>query len=153
MVDLTQIVPFALAQAKWVGAALLSAGIAVRLIGRAIGRTLLFAGLLASAAFAYQEWQSLHSLFVSGGILLLGAVLFGLLAWTIRGLSFLFAFVLIAAAFYLLVYGWLGPSFAATTKGELAWAGSTILTMIVTGFRGGLLRRTPLAVLPAPVPH
>ncbi len=153
MVDLTQIVAFALAQAKWVGAALLTAGVAVRLIGRALGQTLLVAGLLASAALAYQEWQSLHSLLVAGGILLIGALTVGLLAWTIRGLSFLFAFVLIAASFYLLLYGWVGPSFAGTTKGELAWAGATILTMIVTGLGGGWLHRAPIGPLGAGLPH
>lgn len=153
MVDLTQIVPFVLAQAKWVGAALLAAGVAVRLIGRAIGRTLLVAGLLASAAFAYREWQILHSVLVAGGILLVGAIVFGILAWTVRGLSFLFAFGLIAAAFYLLVYGWMGPVFAGTTKGELAWAGATIVTMILTGLRGGWLHRVPVAALGAGLPH
>ncbi len=153
MVDLTQIVALALAQAKWVGGALLAAGVAVRLIGRAFGRTLLIAGLLATAALAYQEWQSLHSFLVAGGILLLGATTVGLLAWTIRGLSFLFAFVLIAASFYLLLYGWVDPTFAGTPKGELAWAGATILTMIVTGLRGGWLHRAPMGALGAGLPH
>ncbi len=143
--DLTQVVSFGLAQAKWLGGALLGAGVAIRLVGRAISRTLLFAGLLATAALAYQEWQSLHSLWVAGGILLTGGVVVGLLAWTIRGLTFVFAFVLIAAAFYLLVYGWMGPSFAATTKGALSWAGATIVTMILTGLHGSLARKAPVA--------
>lgn len=151
--DLTQIVGFALTQAKWFGATLLTAGVLVRLLGRAISRTLLVAGLLASAALAYQEWQSAHSLLIAGGILLGGAIVTGLLAWTVRGLSFLFAFVLIAAAFYLLVYGWMGPAFAATTKGELTWAGAAIATMIVTGLRGGWAHRVPAAVVGAGLPQ
>lgn len=151
--DLTQIVSFAMAQAKWVGAALLATGVAVRLIGRALGQTLLVAGLLATAGLAYQEWQSLHSLLVAGGILLLGAVVIGLLAWTIRGLSFLFSFVLIAASFYLLLYGWAGPAFPGTIKGELAWAGGTIVTMVLTGLRIGWLHRVPMAALGPGVPH
>lgn len=151
--DLTQIVSFGLAQAKWLGGALLAAGVAVRLVGRAISRTLLFAGLLATAALAYQEWQSLHSLWVAGGILITGAALVGLLAWTIRGLSLLFAFVLIAAAFYLLVYGWMGPSFAATTKGALTWAGATIITMLLTGVHSGLARKLPVAAVGVGLAH
>ncbi len=153
IVDLTQIATFAMAQAKWVGAALLAAGVAVRLIGRALGRTLLVAGLLATAALAYHEWQSLHNLLVAGGILLLGATTVGLLAWTIRGLSFVFAFVLIAASFYLLLYGWVDPTFTGTTRGELTWVGATILTMIVTGLRGGGLHRTAIVAVGAGLPH
>lgn len=95
----------------------------------------------------------LHSLPVAGGILILGAIVFGLLAWTARGLSFLFAFVLIAGAFYLLVYGWMGPSFAATTTASIAWAGATIITMIVTGIRGSLHRAIPAAVAGASLVH
>ncbi len=145
--DLAQAVAFALAQAKWLGPALLVTGVAVRLIGRAIGRALLVAGILAAAGLAYMEWQALHSLLVSGGILLLGIAVFGLLAWTIRGLSFLFAFVLIAAAFYLLVYGWAGPSFADSTLGSLTWAGAAIGTMAVTGLGAGWLHRAPTAAI------
>lgn len=141
--DLSQIIPYILAHAQWVGLAFLGLGIAVRLLGRAISRMLLVAGVLAVAAFAYQEWQSLHSVLVAGGILLAGIVVFGLLAWTVRGLSFLFAFALLAAAFYLMVYGWMGPVFVATTIGTLTWAGATILTMIVTGLGGGLHHRAP----------
>jgi hypothetical protein len=152
-VDLSQAVGFALAQSKWLGAALLAAGIAVRLVGRAIGRALFAAGILAAAGLAYQEWQALHSLLLSGGILVLGLVVFGLLAWTVRGLSFLFAFVLIAAAFYLLVYGWSGPSFSGSTLGSLTWAGATIATMAVTGFRGAILRRVPAAAIGAGLAH
>ncbi len=137
-----------MAQAKWLGAGLLALGVAIRLLGRAIARILLASGLLASAGLAYHEWQVLHSLPIAGGILVIGLILFGLLAWTVRGLSFLFAFVTIAAAFYLLVYGWMGPSFAGSTTGALTWAGGTILTMIVTGFRGAL-HRVPLAAVGA----
>ncbi len=135
-----------LAQAKWLGGALLALGVAIRLLGRALARILLASGLLASAGLAYHEWQALHSLPVAGGILVVGLILFGLLAWTVRGLSFLFAFVTIAAAFYLLVYGWVGPSFAGSTTGALTWAGGAILTMIVTGLSGAL-RRAPLAAV------
>lgn len=152
-VDVSQIVALALAQAQWLGGALLVAGLAVRWIGKAFGRTLLVAGLLAAAALAYQEWQSLHNLLDAGGVLLLAAVLLGVLAWTVRGLSFVFAFVLIAAGFYLLLYGWTGPAFAGSTKGELAWAGATILTMIGTGLRGGALRQLPVAALGAGLQH
>ncbi len=150
--DLSQAIAFALAQAKWLGPALLATGIAVRLVGRAIARALLAAGILAAAGLAYQEWQALHNPLVSGGILLLGVVVFGLLAWTARGLSFLFAFALIAAAFYLLVYGWVGPSFAESTLGALTWAGAAIGTVAVTGI-GGWLHRVPGTPLGAgPVP-
>ena len=138
--DLSQIVPYLLVHAQWVGPALLGAGILVRVLGRALSRVLLVAGVLAVAAFAYQEWQAAHSVLLAGGILLAGLVIFGLLAWTIRGISFLFAFVLLAAAFYLIVYGWMGPSFVATTIGSLTWAGATILTMIGTGVLNGLRR-------------
>jgi hypothetical protein len=134
---LSQIVPYVLAHAQWVGPALLAAGIAIRLLGRAIGRALLLAGLLATAVLAYQEWNAVHSLALAGGILFGGIAVFGLLAWTIRGLSFLFSFVLLASAFFLVVYGWIGPSFAVSTTGSLTWAGATILTMIVTGFSRG----------------
>jgi len=150
--DLSQIVAFALAQSKWLGLALLGAGIAVRLAGRALGRALLVAGILAAAALAYQEWQAMHSLLVSGGILLAGAIVFGLLAWTVRGISFLFAFVLLAAAFYLLAYGWAGPSFANSTTGSLTWAGATILTMIGTGI-GGRLHRAPVVAAATGIAH
>lgn len=141
--DPAQIIDFALAQAKWLGLALLGAGIVVRLAGRAMGRTLLVLGLLGAAALAYAEWQAVHSLLVSGGILVAGVLVFGLLAYTVRGISFLFAFALLAAAFYLLVYGWAGPSFANSTTGSLVWAGATILTMIATGV-GGRGMRGPL---------
>lgn len=151
--DLSQIFTYALVQAKWLGLALLGTGIAIRLAGRAIGRFLFAAGILAAAAVAYQEWQAMHSLLVSGGILLAGAVVFGLLAWTVRGISFLFAFVLLAAAFYLLVYGWVGPSFADTTAGSLTWAGATILTMVLTGLRGGWVSRAPVAAAAAGPAH
>lgn len=151
--DLSQIVAFVLAQAKWLGPALLAVGVAIRVLGKLLGHILLAAGLLATAAIAYQEWQALHSLPIAGGIFLVGAVVFGLLAWTVRGLSFLFAFVLIAAAFYLLVYGWMGPAFAGTTTASVAWAGATIVTMIVTGFRGGWLHRVPVAAAAAGVLH
>ncbi len=151
-VDLSQIVAYAIAQAKWVGPALLAAGIAVRVVGQAIGRALLFGGLLVAAFFAYQEWQALHSLWIAGSILLGGAVVFGLLAWTVRGLSFLFALALIAAAFYLLLYGWAGSAFTGTTIGSLTWAGATILTMIATGI-GGWFHRLPAATLVAGLGH
>ena len=143
--DLSQIVTFGLAQAKWLGAALLSAGILVRRAGRALGRVLFAGGVLGAGAVAYQEWQVLHSLLISGGIVLAAVVVLGLLAWVVRGISFLFSFALIAAAFYLLAYGWMGPSFANTTTGALAWAGATILTMIATGLKGSLLRHVPAA--------
>jgi len=151
--DLSQIVPYVLQHAQWIGLALLAAGILVRVLGRAIGRALFVAGLVATAAVAYQEWQAVHSLLLAGGILLAGLAIFGLLAWTIRGLSFLLAFVVLAAAFYLLVYGWIGPSFAATTMGSLTWAGATILTMIVTGLHGGWIRRAPVAAITAGALH
>lgn len=155
--DLTQIVPqivpYVLAHAQWVGPVLLGAGLLVRLLGRAIARFLFVAGVLATAAVAYQEYQLLHSTVVAGGILLVGLVIFALLAWTVRGLSFLFALALIAAAFYLILYGWAGPAYVATTTGELVWAGATILTMIAGGLRGFFARRMPVAGLAAGVAH
>lgn len=138
--DLSQIVPYVLAHAQWIGPALLGVGIVVRVLGRGLSRILFAAGVLAAAAFAYQEWQAVHNPLLAGGILLAGLIIFGLLAWTIRGISFLFAFVLLAAAFYLIVYAWMGPAFVGTTIGSLTWAGATILTMIVTGIRGRWLR-------------
>lgn len=148
-VDLSQIVALGLAEAKWLGLLLLGAGIAVRVGGRALGRVLLAAGILVAAALAYQAWQAMHSLLIAGGILLAGVVVFGLLAWTVRGLSFLFALALMAAAFYLLAYGWAGPSFPNTTAGSLTWAGATILTMIVTGLKGGWTHRMPAVAVGA----
>ncbi len=142
--DLSQILTYVLAHAQWIGPALLAAGIVVRLVGRALGRFLLIAGLVATAALAYQEWQSMHSLLVAGGILLAGVALFAFLAWTVRGISFLFAFVLFAAAWYLILYGWVGPSFADTTLGALTWAGAAILSMVVSGLGGGWLHRRPV---------
>ncbi|HYM39119.1 MAG TPA: hypothetical protein VEY12_03090 [Thermoplasmata archaeon] len=133
--------------------ALLGVGLLVRLLGRALARSLFVAGLLATAAVAYQEYQLLHSTVVAGGILLVGLVIFGLLAWTVRGLSFFFAFALIAAAFYLILYGWAGPSYVATTTGELTWAGATIFTMIVSGVRGFLTRRVPVAAVATGIIH
>ncbi len=103
---------------------------------------LLLAGLLGTAAFAYQEWQAMHSLLVAGGILLAGVVLFGLLAWTVRGIAFLFALVLFAGAWYLILYGWVGPSFVATSLGSLSWVGATILSMVGSGLGGRLHRAT-----------
>lgn len=151
--DLSQVVPYVLAHAQWLGPALLAAGVVVRLLGRWLARSLFAAGLLATLAIAYQEYQVLHSSAVATGILLVGLVVFGLLSWTVRGLSFFFAFVLIAAAFYLILYGWEGPSYVATTSGELVWAGATILTMIVSGVRGFLLRRVPVAAVAASAIH
>ena len=145
--DLSQVAPYILAHAQWIGPALLAAGLAVRLAGRVLGRFLLAVGVLATAILAYQEWQSLHSLPVAGGILLVGLVLFGLLAWTVRGISFLFAFVLLAAAFYLILYGWMGSGFAGSTMGSLTWAGATVLTMIVTGLHGLVVRHAAGAAL------
>ena len=144
--DLSQIVPYVLAHAQWIGPALLGAGIAVRLFGRALSRVLLVAGLLATAAVAYQEWQVAHSLLWAGGILVAGLVIFGLLAWTVRGISFLFAFARLAGAFYLILYAWMGPAFAGSILGSLTWAGATIATMIVTGVRGLGVHRVPGAV-------
>jgi len=151
-VDLSQIVPYVLAHAQWIGPALLAAGIALRLAGRALSRVLLAVGLLATAALAYREWQAMQSLLLAGGILLAGVVLFGLLAWTVRGISFLFAFVMLAAGWYLVLYGWMGPSLANSTTGSLAWAGAAILTMIASGYRG-LLHRSPVPTVGAgPIP-
>ncbi len=147
--DLSQIVAIGLSQAKWLGLALLSAGVLVRLAGKALGHMLFFGAVLAAAGLAYHEWQVLHSLLVSGGIVLGAVVVFGLLAWVVRGISFLFGFVLVAAGFYLLAYGWMGPSFANTTTGALVWAGATIATMIATGLKGSLLRHAPAAALGA----
>ena len=118
----------------------------MRLGGRAISRALFAVGFLATATFAYQEWQTLHSLLVAGGILVAGLIVFGLLAWTVRGISFLFAFALLAGAFYLILYGWMGPAFTGSTLGSLTWAGAAIVTMTITGFRGWGLRRVPAAV-------
>ena len=151
--DLSQVVSFAFAHARWLGLAFLAAGIGVRLAGRALSRVLLAAGILAAAGVAYQEWQAMHSLLVAAGILVAGAMVFGLLAWTVRGISFLFAFVLVAAAFYLLAFGWLGPSFANSTVGSLTWAGATILTMMVTGLRGAFRVGTPVAALGGGLVH
>lgn len=142
--DLSAIVPYVLAQAQWIGPALLAAGIAIRLVGRAVSRALLVVGLLATAALAYQEWQTMHSVLIAGGILVAGIVLFGLLAWTVRGTSFLFAFVLFAAAWYLILYGWVGASFVGTTAGSLTWAGAAILSMVVSGIGGGRLHHLPV---------
>lgn len=147
--DLSQLVGLAFVHARWVGVVLLAAGVAVRMAGRALSRALLAAGILAAAGLAYQEWAALHSVLVSGGILLLGAAFFGVLAWTLRGLTFLVAFVLVAVAVYLLLFGWMGPSFVGTTFGSLTWGGATILTMIATGSRGGVARRVPLAAIGA----
>jgi hypothetical protein len=141
-VDLSAIVPYILAHAQWIGPALLAAGIAVRLVGRTISRALLAVGLLATATLAYQEWQTMHSVLIAGGILAAGIVLFGLLAWTVRGTSFLFAFVLFAAAWYLILYGWVGASFVGTTLGSLTWAGAAILSLVVSGIGGGWLHRS-----------
>ncbi len=147
--DLSQIVDFSLSYAKWLGLALLAAGIGIRVFGQAIGRALFYGGALAVVALAYREWQALHSLAIAGGILLAGLVVFGLLAWTVRGVSFIIALALVAAAFYLLAYGWLGPSFTSTLTGALGWAGATILTMIVSGLKGRWLRHVPTAVAAA----
>lgn len=135
---------YVLAHAQWIGPALLAAGVAIRLVGRALGRLLLLAGLLGTAAFAYQEWQAVHSLLLAGGILLAGVILFGLLAWTVRGIAFLFALVLFAGAWYLILYGWAGPGFLATSLGSLSWAGAVILSMAGSGRRGGWLHRATL---------
>ncbi len=143
-IDVTQVLPYVLAHAQWVGPALLGAGVIVRVLGRAIARMLLMAGILATAAFAFQEWQAVHSLVVAGGILLVGLAIFGLLAWTVRGVSFLVGFALLAAAWYLVLYGWIGPSYVGTNTGLLTWAGATIITMILTGLRGGWARRMPV---------
>jgi hypothetical protein len=153
LAHLSQLVPYVLAHAQWVGPALLAAGIAVRLIGRAIGRALLLAGLLATAVLAYQEWNAVHSLALAGGILFGGIAVFGLLAWTVRGLSFLFAVVLVASAFFLLAYGWIGPSFAVSTTGALTWAGASILTMIGTGLGRGRALRLITPGLGAAIAH
>ncbi len=133
--DLSQIVPYILAHAQWIGPALLAVGVLVRLVGRVIGRALFFGGLLGTAAFAYQEWQVAHNVLWAGAILVLGLIVFGLLAWTVRGISFLFAFALLAAGFYLALYGWAGPSFAGSLSGALTWTAATIATMAVTGLR------------------
>ena len=138
--DLSQIVPYILAHAQWIGPALIAVGLLVRLLGKVIGRILLVAGLLATAAIAYQAWGLAHNLLWSGAILVLGLLVFGLLAWAIRGISFVAAFVLLAAGFYLVLHGYVGPVFAGSVSGSLTWAGATILTMTVTGLRGLLLR-------------
>ncbi len=127
--------PYILAQAQWVGPALLALGFLIRLLGRVVGRALLLVGLLGTAALAYQEWQVAHSVLFAGGILVLGLLVFGILAWTVRGLSFLFAFLLMAAGFFLVLYGWAGPAFAGSVTGSLTWAGAAIVTMAVTGIR------------------
>ena len=152
-IDFSQIVAYVLAQAQWVGPSLLGAGLVVRLLGRALSRALFAAGILATAGIAFQEWQVLHSTVVAGGILLVGLVIFGLLAWTVRGLSFVFALVLIAAAFYLILYGWMGPTYVATANGSLIWAGSTILTMILSGLRGHWARVAAIPAMAAGVVH
>lgn len=144
--DLSQVVPYVLAHARWIGPALLTAGLLVRFVGKLMSRTLFAAGFLATAALAYTQWQGGHSLLWAGGILLAGLVVLGLLAWTIRGISFLFAFVLLAASFYLILYGWMGPTFAASTVGSLTWAGATIVTMAISGLRGFALRHAATAV-------
>ncbi len=133
--DLSQIVPYVLAQAQWIGPALLVLGLLIRLVGRVVGRALLLVGLLGTAAFAYQEWQVAHNVLWAGAILVLGLVVFGLLAWTVRGISFLFAFVILAAGFYLVLYGWAGPAFAGSLSGSLTWAAAAVATMAATGFR------------------
>lgn len=143
--DLSQVVPYVLAHAQWIGPGLLTVGLIVRILGRTISRALLAAGVLATLAVAYGQWQIAHSLLWAGGILVAGLVVFGLLAWTIRGLSFLFAFGLFAAAWYLILYGWAGPSFVATTTGSLAWAGAAILSMVVSGLGGRVHRGHVLA--------
>lgn len=134
--DLSQIIPYVLAHAQWIGPALLGAGVIVRRFGKALSRILLMAGVLVTAALAYQEWQLAHSLLWSGGILLAGLGVFSLLAWTVRGISFLVAFGLFAAAWYLILYAAIGPSFVATTVGSLTWAGAAILSMVVSGLGG-----------------
>ncbi len=145
--DLSQIVPYVLAHAQWIGPALLGVGVLIRVFGRVLSRILFVAGFLATAGLAYQEWQVLHSTVVAGAILLVGLVVFGLLAWTIRGISILFAFVLLAAGFYLALYGWMGASYASSTLGSLSWAAATILTMIGTGFRARVARGVAGAAL------
>ena len=150
--DLSQVVPYVLAHAQWAGPALLGAGVLVRRFGRALSRILLVAGVLVTAVLAYQEWQLAHSLLWSGGILLAGLGVFSLLAWAVRGISFLVAFGLFAAAWYLILYASMGPSFAATTVGSLTWAGAAILSMVVSGLRrrwlGGLVPAGGAGVLP-----
>ena len=139
--DLSQVLTYVYAHAQWIGIALLAAGVAVRLAGRTLGRILFVGGLLGTAAFAYQEWQAMHSLLVAGGILLAGVVLFGLLAWTVRGIAFLFALVLFAGAWYLILYGWVGPGFIVTSLGSLSWVAAVILSMVGSGVGGGWLHR------------
>ena len=144
--DLSQFVPYVEAHALWIGSALVAAGVAVRLVGHAIGRALLVTGLLGTAVFAYQEYLAAHNLLLSSAIALGGLLLFGLLAWTVRGLSFLFAFVLLAAGFYLAVYGWAGAAFVSSTVGSFIWATATIVTMVLSGVRLGT-HRVPTAVV------
>ncbi len=143
--DLSQVVPYILVHARWIGPALLGAGLLVRFLGKFISRALFVAGLVAVAAIAYGQWQAGHGLLWSGGILVAGLIVFGLLAWTIRGVSFVFAFALLAGAFYLIMYGWVGASFANSTVGAMTWAGSTIVTMTATGLRSLLLRHAATA--------
>lgn len=138
--DLSQIVAYVLANAPWIGPALLALGLLIRLVGRFVGRALLVVGLLGTAAFAYQAWQVAHNMAWAGAILVLGLVVFGLLAWTVRGISFLFAFVILAAGFYLVLYGWAGPAFAGSVSGSMTWAAAAVATMALTGIRKLALR-------------
>lgn len=143
--DLSQIVPYLLAHALTIGPALLGAGILVRAFGKTLARLVFSGGVLAAGALAYGQWQITHSPVISGAILLGAVLLFGALAWAIRGVSTIIAFGLLAGAFYLILYGWMGPSFANSSIGSLTWVGAAIVTEIAAGFRTGWLRHAPLA--------
>ncbi len=147
--DLSQIVPFVLAHAQWIGPALLGAGILVRVLGRALARLVLAVGLLAATGIAYDQYLITHSLVIAGAIVLGAVVVFGILSWAIRGVTLLIAFGLLAGAFYLILYGWVGPAFTSSTMGSLTWAGAAILTEALAGLKTGWLRGIPAAAVAA----
>ena len=151
--DLSLIVPYILTHARWIGPALLGAGILVRVFGRAVARLVLAVGLLAAAGIAYQEYLTTHSLAIAAAIVLGAVVLFGILSWAIRGVTLLLAFALLAGAFYLMLYGWLGPWYASSTIGSLTWAGAAILTELVAGLKTGWLRAVPTVAMAAGAAH
>ena len=99
------------------------------------------AGFLLTSTMTMPLWGRLSDLFGRRIIYLVGLVVFALLAGTTRGISFLFAFVLLAGGFYLALYAWMGPAFAGSTLGSLTWAGATVATMAVTGLRSLSLHR------------
>ncbi len=147
MVDISQISQLVAGNAAFFGVVFLAAGFFLSLAGRAVAAIVLAAGILITVLAAAAQWEKGPDLILEGLILGGGLGVSGLLALATRWAAVAAQFALFLGAWFLLLRGWMGPSFVSEGVGSILWIVATCVTTSISARVGRVFPRGARAAL------